>query len=529
MRTKLAIFLFLLTSGLYSQTNTNISNYPLFDGEQFLAVSNSGNSVMIAWMQLKLNGKISIAVRNSTDGGFNWNATSTIPNIFPNFTMADPSIAVSKFGDAYLCYIEYKGQGTTDSGVVIVRKSTNGGTTWGNANIVRSINETSDLAIDRPWIAIDNNQASPNYGCIYVTSMPPKWATLPQNLHLKYSTNEGTNWSSDIIVSTAGYPAFHGSMGVMAVSLDGTLNIAYTSLQGITPKFALAKTSNKGSSFQRNYITNHYSLEDTLYQTSYSLTADPNNSGSLNFAYTAKLNSDPDIFIVRTQDNGSNWTNPYRVNNDPLNNGKGQDMVWSVYKNFKYAVAWRDRRNGVNGSSSPFEVYYAMSNDGGQTFPANLKASSVSSPFNTMGTSGNDFLGLDLDGTFARICWSDFRLGGINWDIFYHQAILPKVTNISSQIPVGYKLYQNYPNPFNSSTRIRFSITSSSNGLEEDQILLKIYNLKGQQISTLINEKLAPGTYETDFNAENLASGIYYYQLLSNGIIKDTKKFILVR
>ena len=529
MKTTLLIILLSLTAFLNAQVNTNISNYPLFDGEQFLAVTNNGHTVMIAWMQLKLNGKISIVVRNSTDGGYNWNSTYTIPNVYPNFTMADPSIAISKFGDAYLCYIEYKGQGTTDSGVVIVRKSTNGGATWGNANIVRSITETSDLAIDRPWIAIDNNQASPNYECIYVTSMPPKWATLPQNLHLKYSTNQGTNWSSDIIVSAAGYPAFHGSMGVVAVSLDGTLNIAYTSLQGLTPKFALAKTSNKGASFQRNYITNHYSLEDTLYQTSYSLTAEPQNQGVLNFAYTAKIYSDPDIFVVRTQDGGANWTNPYRVNSDPLNNGKGQDMVWSVYNSYVYALAWRDRRNGVAGSSSPFEVYYAMSNDGGQTFLPNMKASSVASPFNTMGVSGNDFLGLFIDASYIRICWSDFRLGGINWDIFYDQGLLPKVVNISTEIPDGYKLYQNYPNPFNPGTRIRFSIMSSSNGLGEELVILKVFNLKGQLISTLINEKLAPGTYETDFTADNLASGVYYYQLSVNNITIGTKKMILIR
>jgi hypothetical protein len=527
MKAKLLIAILFLTALVNAQVNTNISNYPLFDGEQFLAVSPNQSNVIIAWMQLKLNGKINIVVRNSTNGGLNWNSTYSIPNLYSNFTMADPSIAIANNGDAYLCYIEYKGQGTTDSGVVIVRKSTNGGTSWGNANVVRTISETSDLAVDRPWIAIDNYPASPNYGCLYVTSMPPKWATLPQNLHLKYSTNGGINWSSDILVSATGFPAYHGSMGIMAVSNDGTLNIAYVSLQGITPKFALAKTTNKGISFQRSYITNFYSLEDSLYQTSYSLTADPGNAGSLNFAYTAKINSDPDIFVVRTQDNGANWTNPYRVNNDPINNGIGQDMVWSVHKEYKYVLAWRDRRNGVAGSSSPFDVYYAISNDGGQTFTSNTKASSVTSPFNAMGTSGNDFLGLDLDGTFTRICWSDFRLGGINWDIFYFQGILPKVVNISSNIPDDYKLYQNYPNPFNPSTKIRFDISNSLTSGNE--VLLNVYDLKGELVSTLVNENLSSGTYEVTFTSDNIASGVYFYKLTVNSIVCDVKKMILMR
>lgn len=524
MKTKLIIFLILTATNLFSQVNTNISNYPLFDGEQFLASTPNGNNVMIAWMQLKINGKINMVVRNSTNGGSNWNSTYSIPNLYPNWTMADPSIAVANNGDAYLCYIEYKGTGTTDSGLVLVRKSTDGGTTWGNASIVRSVSETPDYAVDRPWIAIDNSITSPNYGCIYVTSMPPKWATTNQNLHLKYSTNGGTNWSSDILVGAAGFPAVHGSMGVMAVSKDGTLNIAFGSLQVLTPKFALAKTTNKGASFQRSYITNSYSLEDTLYQASYSLTSDPGNIGSLNFAYTAKINNDPDIFIVRTQDGGANWSSPYRVNTDPINNGIGQDMVWSHYNNFKYVIAWRDRRNGVAGSSSPFEVFYAMSNDGGQTFNPNFKVSSVPSPFNTMGVSGNDFLGLFVDHTFVRICWSDFRLGGINWEIFYNQTILPKVINISTEVPKDFKLYQNYPNPFNPSTRIRFDVSNNTKN-----VIIKVYDLKGQLVSTLLNEKLSSGTYEANFTADNLASGVYYYQLLVNNKVMDAKKMLLIR
>jgi len=92
----------------------------------------------------------------------------------------------------------------------------------------------------------------------------------------------------------------------------------------------------------------------------------------------------------------------------------------------------------------------------------------------------------------------------------------------TSQLPTAFSLSQNYPNPFNPSTKISFSIT------EPGLVLLKVYNLLGQEVATLVNEQLASNTYEVDFVASNLPSGVYFYKVES-GNNSMTKKMILLK
>ncbi|MEM3373524.1 MAG: T9SS type A sorting domain-containing protein [Candidatus Anstonellales archaeon] len=85
-------------------------------------------------------------------------------------------------------------------------------------------------------------------------------------------------------------------------------------------------------------------------------------------------------------------------------------------------------------------------------------------------------------------------------------------------------LYQNYPNPFNSKTKIKFLIPNSG------PVSLKIYNLLGQEIATLVNETKQIGEYEIEFDGDqyNLSSGVYIYQLKNNSLVQS-KKFILMK
>ncbi|MGH2575866.1 MAG: T9SS type A sorting domain-containing protein, partial [Ignavibacteria bacterium] len=91
-----------------------------------------------------------------------------------------------------------------------------------------------------------------------------------------------------------------------------------------------------------------------------------------------------------------------------------------------------------------------------------------------------------------------------------------------SEIPKNYSLHQNYPNPFNPSTKIRFELPVS------EVVTLKLYDVNGKEISTLINEKLTAGIKEYEYNAVNLPSGVYFYTITA-GDFKDTKKMVLVK
>jgi len=96
-----------------------------------------------------------------------------------------------------------------------------------------------------------------------------------------------------------------------------------------------------------------------------------------------------------------------------------------------------------------------------------------------------------------------------------------------SSLPLDYVLYQNYPNPFNNMTKIRYSIPLDANG-QMSNVVLKVYDLLGNEIATLVDEEKPAGSYETLFNAENLASGIYFYRLQAGNFI-ETKKMILMK
>lgn len=96
------------------------------------------------------------------------------------------------------------------------------------------------------------------------------------------------------------------------------------------------------------------------------------------------------------------------------------------------------------------------------------------------------------------------------------------VTNINSLTPDKYSLNQNYPNPFNPTTNILFAIPKNSN------VTLKIFDMLGREVATLVNERLSPGTYSADWNAGGYPSGVYFYKLETEGY-SEIKKMILTK
>ncbi|MCX6163669.1 MAG: T9SS type A sorting domain-containing protein, partial [Ignavibacteriae bacterium] len=104
------------------------------------------------------------------------------------------------------------------------------------------------------------------------------------------------------------------------------------------------------------------------------------------------------------------------------------------------------------------------------------------------------------------------------------------INSISNVVPDKYALYQNYPNPFNPTTIIKYQIPplSSPHALGGDPVLLKVYDILGKEIATLINEKQSPGLYEVTFDASQYPSGIYFYKLETQSY-KETKKMLLIK
>jgi photosystem II stability/assembly factor-like uncharacterized protein len=93
---------------------------------------------------------------------------------------------------------------------------------------------------------------------------------------------------------------------------------------------------------------------------------------------------------------------------------------------------------------------------------------------------------------------------------------------VDPSVPVTFNLFQNYPNPFNPSTKIKFDIPKIS------KVKLSVYDALGREIETLVNESLQPGTYEVNWNAGRLSSGIYFYKLFTNDF-SMVKKMSLIK
>ncbi len=111
----------------------------------------------------------------------------------------------------------------------------------------------------------------------------------------------------------------------------------------------------------------------------------------------------------------------------------------------------------------------------------------------------------------------------VNSDDNSIEGVTGKLTNESiTNIPAEFALGQNYPNPFNPSTTINYELPASN------FVTLKIYDLVGKEVATLVNEKLDAGRYSATFNGANLASGMYFYKI-SAGQFTFVRKMVLIK
>jgi hypothetical protein len=174
--------------------------------------------------------------------------------------------------------------------------------------------------------------------------------------------------------------------------------------------------------------------------------------------------------------------------------------------------------NNVNFSDSiKFDWAYAqrpgyedrlvvkLSTDGGTTFPFTIFDRTGAALGTVPPQSGSFTPTASQWGTFAGM-----------------YATLTGVAPINSFTPTKFELAQNYPNPFNPTTNIRYQIANSS------FVTLKVYDILGKEIKTLVSENLKAGTYEIKFDASNIPSGAYFYKITA-GNFTDTKKMLVIK
>lgn len=149
-----------------------------------------------------------------------------------------------------------------------------------------------------------------------------------------------------------------------------------------------------------------------------------------------------------------------------------------------------------------------------------VRPSEAFGSFNNAPARGNWTLNITQFASDNSAGFSPAVLNG--WGIRINGQTVTGIQTVTTELPKKYELSQNYPNPFNPSTSIKFSIPQS------EIVSLKIYDIIGREVATLVNSKLSAGVFEYDFNASALSSGVYFYRL-DAGSFTEIKKMLLVK
>jgi hypothetical protein len=501
-------------AALFAQpTNTNISNGVLFDGEPYLAMNPSNNQNLVtAWMGMKFsNGlfRIAIKTRASFDGGNTWSTVNTLPHFGLGYGSADPNMAFDANGYLYLSYIDYKQN--PDSGGIYVARSGDGGLNWDTPSKAFDMYDVANKRpIDRPWLVVDKSSTA-NAGTLYITTKPAPWIAPPNRPYYKVSSDSGHTWTAIANIDGTGYLTGNSITAPMAApvtTIDGkfcAIYPSYVASQNILPCYYFASSTNQGQSFNYNlmYATVPAGA-DTNLKSGYQLIAHPSDANKLYFVGPVSQNQDADIKALNSTDGGQTWSGPVRVNDDPLGNGKSQDMVWAAYNEQGHiATVWRDRRNDAATGfwNIGYDFYYAVSDDNGQTFSTNQQMSSQFIPFDSIvAENGNDFLSAVYSGDTLYTVWGDTRNGKLN--IWFAKTIASTNTTVDVNIlNESNDLFNLFPNPAGRQLQINF---------KEDVVSLpiEIFNMKGQVVYNLIVSER-----QNSIDVSQWQSGIYLIKI----------------
>jgi photosystem II stability/assembly factor-like uncharacterized protein len=416
-------------------------------------------------------------ILKTTDGGTNWlNLRTGVPYFLLN--------SVDFPVNSQTGYIAGSG------GMIL--KTTNGGNIWDQ----QSTNTSKNL-IKIQFLDIDTGYAVGDYGTILKTvDGGQNWNSLSGgNTKLLYDVEFPVNSTTGYVSGESGKFAkttdggsTWSSLGtfnqdIMAISFPTDNLIGYVA----TGNERIYKTTDSGANWELKHDGNSPAsyMYDILFpfdsQTGYALS-------STGGAHNSK--------ILKTTDGGNNWT--------ITDAGTTSDLFNISFPTPQVGYIAADGTNGEKPSR------FLKTTDGGSTWnivgvPYGYSLRSVCFP---NGVDTGYVVG-NLSGAILKTV----NGGGIITSIFD-----PPV----EQTVLDYTLFQNYPNPFNPSTVISYQLPVSSD------VTLKVFDVLGNEIATLVDEYKPSGMYNVQFTMNNLSSGIYYYQLRAGDYL-ETKKMILMK
>jgi len=444
-------------------------------------IASSGDTVHVVWYDTRDGASPEIYYKRSIDGGINWGADTRVTNNI--YFSSNPSVAVS----GSVVHIVWQ-DNRNGNYQIYYNRSTNGGINWGT---------DTRLTID---------SAGSETPCISASGsvVHVVWRDFRNSFlggaYYKRSSDGGINWGADTRIKTdtvggSWWPSISASGSVVHSlwmdSRNGQQDIYY--------KRSTDAGINWGTDMPLTNDTNH------RYTPTMSV------SGSnVHIAFLDSRNWDPgyEIYYKHSTNGGISWSADMRLTIH-YTSASLHSVIAASGSNVH--VVWDDNRN----SATNYEIYYKRSTNGGINWGADTRL--------TYDSSYSMYPFVSASGTAVHCVWSDYRNG--NYEIYYKRDPSGNpigITNINLEIPSSFSLSQNYPNPFNPTTVIKFDIPKSG------EVSLKVYDVLGREIASLVNENLKTGSYSMDWNASQCPSGVYFYRLTADGF-KETRRMIYLK
>jgi len=233
--------------------------------------------------------------------------------------------------------------------------------------------------------------------------------------------------------------------------------------------------------------------------------------------------------VYRTTNGGNSWN---AVNSGlPIQYGATfAANGTNIYVSMAPGGVFRSTNNGGNWSivNSPLDtlIVYSFASSGNNIF-AGTTYGGIFLSTNNCGSWIRKNQGFNPNPSVSAILiTNNYIFAGADYQSVWRRSLseIIGIQNISTETPSAFSLSQNYPNPFNPVTRIKYNISSIAEGI----VTLKVYDVLGKEIETLVNEKQSPGVYEVTFDGTRFASGVYFYRLTAEGY-GETKRMTLIK
>jgi hypothetical protein len=364
----------------------------------------------------------------STDSGRSWTDghITTFPTELPN--QSDPVLAYDASGTAYMSVLAYN-QNDFSIGGLFVSRSDDKGATWQQPVLVSA--NSLELFNDKEWLTTDRSSNPATRGNVYTT-----WTLFTRQgrnergeIMLSRSTDGGKSFSGRVLVSLPEQTNTQGSYP--AVGPDGALYVLYYNgaedsggLEGLY----VARSTDGGQTFpQVRLAASVVSPPSPLPGSSFrvfvlpTLAVDPR-SGALHVTWNDYRAGDSDVMLTTSTDDGSTWSEPLRVNDDPSTPAHDQFFPTAIVgTDGTLHLVWLDRRDDPENVN--YLPYYATSTDGGKSVTKNLPVSRTRSDpdIGFEGVLIGDYIAVDVsgDGRSVYAAWVDTRNG--DQDIFFAQ------------------------------------------------------------------------------------------------------------